>query len=339
MNIDQFLCEEFDLVSVEKSAHLQTLWSGYGEIARYLMQTQQGPQSVIVKHISPPLSGKHPYHWNSKLSHQRKMTSYQVELNWYQQWAQRCLPELNLPRLLAAHQDDASQEILLVLSDLDAQGFTERRHHLDKIILFATIEWLAIFHGLFAHRMPKNSNTNEKYTKGLWPIGTYWHLATRPEELEAMENCALKEAAEVIDARLNGASYQTLVHGDAKVANFCFHPNLDEIGVIGVAALDFQYVGGGVGVKDLIYLLGSCLDEQQLSLQYQAAVTHYFSCLSRQLSRRLPAQEVAALTKEWQELLPLAWADFERFLAGWQPQHSKRHGFSESMTQKALHGL
>ena len=339
MNIDQFLSEEFDLVCVEKCAHLQTLWSGYGEIARYLIQTQQDQQSVIVKHIAPPLCGKHPYHWNSKLSHQRKMTSYQVELNWYQHWAQRCLPELNLPRLLTAHQDNESQEILLVLSDLDAQGFTERCHHLDKKRLFATIEWLAIFHGLFAHQLPNNDLTTNDFNEGLWPIGTYWHLATRPDEFQAMDNGPLKKAAEAINTRLNDASYQTLVHGDAKVANFCFHPNVGEIGVSGVAALDFQYVGGGVGVKDLIYLLGSCLDEQQLSLQYQAAVTHYFNCLRSQLSQRWQPKKVAALTNEWQALLPFAWADFERFLAGWQPHHNKRHGFSESMTQKALLSL
>ena len=45
------------------------------------------------------------------------------------------------------------------------------------------------------------------------------------------------------------------VHGDAKVDNFC-------VGTGAVAAVDFQYVGGGVGVQDVVYLLASCLDAE-----------------------------------------------------------------------------
>ena len=57
---------------------------------------------------------------------------------------------------------------------------------------------------------------------GLWPAGTYWHLETRPDELDAMPDGPLKNSAAMIDRRLNKATYKSLVHGDAKVANFCF---------------------------------------------------------------------------------------------------------------------
>ena len=57
---------------------------------------------------------------------------------------------------------------------------------------------------------------------GLWEQGTYWHLKTRPQELEALTDKRLKNAAELIDHTLRSCSYKTLVHGDAKLANFCF---------------------------------------------------------------------------------------------------------------------
>ena len=72
--------------------------------------------------------------------------------------------------------------------------------------------WLATFHATFMN----NS------AEGLWDVGTYWHLATRPDELASMEDGKLKNAAAAIDQMLNNCKFQTLVHGDAKLANFCF---------------------------------------------------------------------------------------------------------------------
>jgi thiamine kinase-like enzyme len=68
----------------------------------------------------------------------------------------------------------------------------------------------------------------------------------------------LKEAAPVIDEKLNTCAYKTFVHGDAKLANFCFAPDGQ------VAGVDFQYVGGGCGMKDVAYFIGSCLNEKDV---------------------------------------------------------------------------
>ncbi|WP_235375426.1 ecdysteroid 22-kinase family protein [Shewanella sp. cp20] len=335
MNIEQMLCQTLSCQKATKLGMLQTLWSGYGEIARYQLDGKGSSQTVIVKHIAPPRQSTHPHQWDSKLSHRRKMRSYQVELNWYRHYANRCQDRLNLPTLLAAHQDSETQEMLLVMSDLDALGFNMRHMTLTESQLYATIDWLTRFHALFVY---ENSQGETPFA-GLWPIGTYWHLETRPDELAVMAASSLKQAAAAIDARLNQARFKTLVHGDAKVANFCFHRDSDAMGVDGVAALDFQYVGSGVGVKDFIYLLGSCLDERQLSTHYDTACNRYFQTLSMQLSAKWAANEIDELIEEWQALLPFAWADFERFLAGWQPQHHKRTGFSHNMTEQALKAL
>jgi len=81
-------------------------------------------------------------------------------------------------------------------------------------------------------------------------------LATRPDELDALEDCPLKAAAVTIDRRLANSQFQTFVHGDAKLAKFCFGADRRQ-----VAAVDFQYVGGGCGMKDVAYLISSFHDE------------------------------------------------------------------------------
>lgn len=117
---------------------------------------------------------------------------------------------------------------------------------MDRPTVELCLKWLANFHATFI---------NEELA-GLWQTDTYWHLATRPDELAVTDNPALKQAAVAIDAKLNSCRYKTFVHSDAKVANFCFSTDSKM-----VAAVDFQYVGGGCGMKDVICLLGSCLDE------------------------------------------------------------------------------
>src|SRR5690606_28569084 len=115
----------------------------------------------------------------------------------------------------------------------DASGFGGRRQQLTDTEITACLRWLAAFHALFMHEAPV----------GLWEVGTYWHLATRPDERAAMQDLELRHAADAIDRTLNSASHQTIVHGDAKVANFCFASDRGA-----VAAVDFQYVGASAGV-------------------------------------------------------------------------------------------
>lgn len=56
--------------------------------------------------------------------------------------------------------------------------------------------------------------------------------------------------ARPLAAKLRACAFQTIVHGDAKRANFCFAPSGRA-----VAAVGFQYVGGERGMKDVAYLL------------------------------------------------------------------------------------
>ena len=305
--------------SVVASTELvQTLWSGYGQILRCHLQGP-GPQSVIVKHVRWPSRSNHPRGWNSDLSHQRKVRSYEVESAWYQEYAPRCGARCRVPSCIA--MQSRGDEVSILLEDLNEAGFPGRRSHCSEGELHACIDWLARFHARFMGQEPE----------GLWPIGTYWHLDTRPEEHQAIADAPLRAAAAEIDAKLNQSRYRTLVHGDAKLANFCFSSDGLE-----VAAVDFQYVGGGCGMKDLAYFISSCLDEEQCQEREDELLAWYFQALQAALREVGNELDFSALEADWRALYPVAWTDFYRFLQGWSPGHWKLHRYSERLAREVL---
>jgi hypothetical protein len=306
---------------LELTEIIQELWSGYGTIRRYRL-TGAARQQVIVKHICVPEQQQHPRGWDTDLSHQRKLRSYQVERCWYADWHQRCPSACRVPECLAiASRDD---ETLLVLEDLDAAGYPERRESLSEKELLSCIAWLAHFHANFLGQNPD----------GLWPQGTYWHLATRPDELAALTDLPLKNAAATIDRMLRECPYQTLVHGDAKLANFCFSTDGQQ-----VAAVDFQYVGGGCGMQDLAYFIGSCLSEQECEAQESWLLDQYFTFFKTALETTPSELAAAQVEASWRPLFPVAWTDFHRFLKGWSPGHWKINSYSERLVRELLSQL
>ncbi len=300
---------------------IQNLWSGYGKILRLKLEGGRCP-TVVVKHVRMPGGGTHPRGWNSNLSHERKLKSYQVESAWYRDWSRRCGLLCRVPGFLAF--DREGEEVLLVLEDLDSAGYPSRLGRVGWKQIEVCLRWLAGFHATFMSEAPV----------ALWETGCYWHLETRPEELAALDDMALKAAAGIIDDRLKQAVYQTLVHGDAKLANFCFSEAGDQ-----VAAVDFQYVGGGCGMKDVAYFIGSCLDEEGCEEHEAALLECYFTALREALATLQPAMDAVAVETEWRGLFPLAWTDFHRFLKGWSPGHWKIHSYSERMACEVLAGI
>lgn len=137
----------------------------------------------------------------------------------------------------------------------------------------------------------------------------------------------------MLDSALNNAHFQTLVHGDAKLANFCFAEDNAQ-GCL--AAVDFQYVGKGIGVKDLAYFLGASLDHNDLVGYEQSLLNEYFLQLQRALEHYQIQVNFADLQQEWRELYPVAWADFYRFLLGWSPGHYKINPYMQQQTGIAL---
>ncbi len=292
---------------------IQDLWSGYGKIMRVGLENAS-VKSVVLKHVQLPIIKNHPRGWNTDIGHQRKVKSYQVETTWYGTYSKKCAARL--PECLAIEK--LGDEVLIVLEDLDEAGFPLRKQTVIWEEIAACLAWLAQFHASYLGEAPQ----------GLWDVGTYWHLETRPHELEVLDDPRLKEAAPVIHAKLNGCSYKTFVHGDAKLANFCFAENGQ------VAGVDFQYTGGGCGMKDVAYFIGSCLSESACERLEEKILDTYFECLQRELK-----EKNEALEQEWRSMYRVAWADFHRFLKGWSPGHWKLNSYSERVTAEVINSL
>ncbi len=297
---------------------IQTLWSGYGEIVRFTLQGGM-VESAIVKAIVIPDEVAHPRGWNTDRSHARKIRSYEVEMQWYQYWSEHCGDGCRVARCYSTGSKD--NEHVIVLEDLDASGFSLRKSELNKQETKQCLRWLASFHATFMGEV----------ASALWAKGSYWHLETRPDEWAVMEEGGLKRAASQIDSLLNNARHQTMIHGDAKVANFCFADDGSS-----VAAVDFQYVGGGCGMKDVAYFLGSCLNETLCEQWQDELLDEYFLALRGALSTKGKAINLDVLEDEWRALFPLAWVDFYRFLLGWMPDHWKVNDYSHRMATQVL---
>lgn len=296
-------------------ARLQVLWGGYGAIVRVRLEGGDVP-SVVVKAVRP---GPRRARRGEQVSDARKRRSYAVEAAWYRGLARRCDASCRVPHLFGERSE--GDERTLVLEDLDAAGFEGRRRRAHQAELEACLAWLASFHARFAGAR----------ADGLWPTGTYWHLATRQEELTAIEDAAQRAAAPLLDARLRGASFQTVVHGDAKLANFCFASRGDA-----VAAVDFQYVGGGPGVCDVAYLLAECCDDDRAE---QRGLDRYLDLLQCALEREGRGADALALVAEWRALYDIARADFDRFLAGWAPDEWRRDPRGPARLDRALRAI
>ncbi|MEZ9050748.1 phosphotransferase [Vibrio sp. 10N.247.311.64] len=318
---------------------IQRLWGGYGELVRLVFSQESSAElkSVIVKHVALPDKAEHPKGWNTKLSHQRKVHSYQVETAWYQsftqQWDERCpVPvglqcELEENEWLIVMQDLAdigfpliSQFDVLAASDYQASSYTREEQKQRN----ACLKWLANFHA-------KHININQEQLSSLWQVGTYWHLDTRPDELNALADLPLKNQAKHIDRLLKECPYQTLVHGDAKLANFCFDSKSER-----AAAVDFQYVGHGCAMKDVALFMSSAIRPQDCAELESEVLGAYFQHLKEALAHYQPQLSFDEVEAAWRPMFYVAWSDFQRFVKGWSPEHWKINPYTEQLTLRVL---
>lgn len=326
------ICQAVQCRKIVNIKPMQSLWAGQGNLARLVLEREDHFKSkvkthtLVVKQINFLAKGNNPYGWNTDLAQQRKHHSYLVELAWYKTLGRLNEPSnLFMPTPKLIYSEESEQGVLMALEDLNKDypiRFTAgKEDRPSDVQIQSSIRWLAQLHARFL-------NMDHK---GIWPVGGYWHLATRPDELAAMPDGALKQLAAGLDEMLESCPYQTVIHGDAKLANFCFNDNGTR-----TAAVDFQYVGKGPGVKDLMLLMSSVLPDSRLMQEGDNFVDFYFSQLGLALEQCHPEIDADDVIKCWRPLYVIAWADFHRFLSGWRPGHWKIGKYCQQQTHVAL---
>ncbi len=294
---------------------IQSLWGGYGELVRLRFEEK----SIIIKHVKLPKKTEHLYGWNSELSHKRKINSYKIEVNWYKEFSKIEDEYCRIPKGLKCFQSE--DEWLIIMEDLANVGYTSTVSEASKNHLTSVLYWLANFHARYIN------TKNEQ----IWKEGTYWHLNTRPDELEVLEDKKLKEFAKLIDSELKNCKYSTVVHGDAKLANFCFNDNGTKC-----AAVDFQYVGHGCAMKDIALFMSSAVKPEDCNKMQEWFLDTYFKALKIALKHYQPNLDSLDVESNLRPMFKIAVADFQRFLKGWKPNHFKINTYTKELTAKAL---
>ena len=259
-----------------------------------------GRYNIIVKRILPPPKNRQSF------GDRRKAVSYHVESNFYQNVASKLISDRNLsiPVPYYVERNDETDEVTICMSRLE--GSPGGLGSNDEI--YAVLRWLATLHAATWGR--KADELVE--TGGLHPIGSYWHLDTRPDEHDSMPRRGwegrLKRAARAIDERLKRDPMQCCIHGDAKDANMLF--SADGNNGSCVSMYDFQYVGKAPPSIDLAYFF--CV-----AAACGGTNKEFLAFYHNELVSQLGDDGEHPSLKQLEDSLALAFCDFQRFISGW----------------------
>jgi Phosphotransferase enzyme family len=286
--------DTIDQINITSRARL---WAGMGNIYRVSWKSENATRTLMVKYVHPRLASPNKL----SIGDQRKLDSYLVEASFYEHYATKLLatngvslppPPYHVERHL---QDKAHPTIIIAMGELKTSSRSNQDTTHESVM-----KWLAQFHAA-----TWNSTLDQ-----LQPIGSYWHLETRPDEWDAMPRHGwqgrLKKAAKAIDQRLKRDALHCCVHGDTKDENLLY----DNSGA--VAFCDFQYSGRGPPTRDLAYYFCTAHVEQEE--EREELIQLYFDQLLQHLGQRhqdLPTRQ------QLDDSLELAFCDFCRFMAGW----------------------
>lgn len=315
------------------SSHLTTLWSSYGHIYRLHVHLEKNSAitSLILKTVTPPAM-KSPDE-----SHLRKLISYRVERFFYSKLSSA----LTLNPARVAKDYKVTSDDSLLLEDLEVAFPVSPGSGLSLQRTLTVLKWLANFHATFwnidpsiAILPPPCEVAIPSEAQGAWAQGGYWYLDTRQEEYACIGRdwkpflSQFQAAAMKLKTDTRG---RTLIHGDCKAANILFSADSATC-----ALYDFQYVGGGLGVQDLVYFLGTSIDGAILRKKGgdEELLGYYHKELMQALNARNGVDAKLFSLEVLKEQFEVALVDWMRFMAGWGRWGNA--GWVESNVRKIL---
>lgn len=304
---------------------IASLWSGYGKIYRLeyapaaaaaAAAREAGDARVwaIKKQVIVPRDVESSEMDESFI---RKVKSYKIERYFYKHFAERLPPDVRVPSLYRVRDDAPSS---LVMTDLNV-SFPVEHQSMNLECAKVVLTWLAGFHSTFwgaqdaaAAIVEPGPSTQETSVEGVWEEGGYWCLRTRMgREFQALSP-PWRRIAHDIDVRIRRDipnSLVTLIHGDCKAANILFSKDSSAC-----ALFDFQYVGRGPAVRDVLYFFASSVPnldvyEDELLQYYHRAIQHALK--SRGMHEVAEEYDFLTMISHYEYCL----LDYHRFLLGW----------------------
>jgi hypothetical protein len=261
-----------------KQTRLCSLWAGFGSIYSINLKTAAPVGSpnheirLIYKFIQPPSTSTGD---NDDIGTQRKLKSYMVEKEFYQNISPQILQNssISLPECFycSHHPSQNNLTIGILMNNLNDQ-YPISLSNVSFYQSLCVLDWIAKFH---SHHFEQSSQWESYERNGMvWSEGCYWRLDTRyseyqsiPKKYKKLKLIATPIATilrEGIDPSIHPPhQYRTIIHGDYKAANILFR----EINSSSLSppqyrcvCYDFQYLGIGFGVRDLVKLFVSSMD-------------------------------------------------------------------------------
>ena len=296
------------------------LWKGYGEIMTVQATDCNGTESqLVIKQVHIPR------HSELGEDHLRKVHSYRVESVFYREMSERMNSRgviVPTVRLITGELDTScstfckdGMSMSIVMDDLRTQGpcYERKGNQLNLEEGKAVLSWLAKFHAVNWQSIHTLSSASIQ--GGLWQEATFWQLDSRSAELNAIDVdwIELKYLAKDIHDAIGGSKYRTIIHGDAKAANFLFFKEERDQGIARVAGYDFQYCGFGDAMRDVAYFLSCSIKPGVLYVHERDLLEHYHF----QLVANLTEEQACGYSMDvLQNSYELCLVDLARFMAG-----------------------
>ncbi|KAI8943364.1 hypothetical protein NX059_001379 [Plenodomus lindquistii] len=277
---------------LKSSKRIQSLWAGYGEIARIIALTDDAHSNTpsdsrpyILKLVTPP-----PTKTDDE-GHIRKILSYQVEQYFYSQLAPQMPTSIPVAKCLASvnqYHPNGTSITAMILSDLRQEYPVagEKRDALSPTQVHSALAWLSSFHGFWWSRVDQidcstlvfppleevQRDGQDARQKTVWLNGGYTYLATRRKEYANLVHDQGDEWSQELPRPVEGsdrplaemvAAFLAPVpngRSPAREYQTLIHGDVKSENLFTsdsgeqVAFYDFQYVGLGLGVCDLAKL-------------------------------------------------------------------------------------